>query len=110
MNIWFTRTPKVQDFPIWAYVDRGDDVVLIRTLEEYVHEGILITWTFAKIPVPPADHVETRFLQLCEDKDNMVWGNRDWFRAGYNYGQICKDISGSNTRTAISNSNSGWKS
>ena len=106
MNIWFTSTPKDQDFPIWAYVDSEINVVLIRTLEDLVHEGDPITWTHARVPVPPINHVDTKFQQLSENQCNMVWGNRDWFRAGYNYGVI----SSSNEKPSISSSNTGWKS
>ena len=106
MNIWFTGTPKEQDFPIWAYVDNENDVVLIRTLDDLVHEDNPIVWTHARIPAPPVDHVDTKFSQLSEKESNMIWGNREWFRAGYNYGVI----SSSNKKPSISSSNTGWKS
>lgn len=119
MIIWFTSTPKDQDFPIWAYVDDENDVVLIRTLDDLVHEDTSVIWTHARIPAPPVDHVDTKFQQLSENQCNMVWGNRDWFRAGYNYGLTYRDISepnkkptisSSNEKPSISSSNTGWKS
>lgn len=119
MNIWFTGTPRELDFPIWAYVDDENDVVLIRTLEEFVHGVNPVVWTHARVPKPPVDHVDTKFLQLCNNEANMEWGFKDWFKAGYNYGLLCRgisesnkkaDISKSNEEPSISNSNTGWKS
>ena len=120
MNIWFTTAPRVLDFPIWAYVDDENDVVLIRSLEEFVHEDKPITWTHARIPKPPlTNHVDFKFLQLSKNECNIGWGNREWFRAGYSYGLLCREISGCNKKTdisnpnknpSISNSNTGWKS
>ena len=106
MNIWFTGTPKPQDFPIWAYVDDENDVVLIRTLDDLVHEGNPVVWTHARIPAPPVDHVDTKFLQLYNNESNEEWGFKEWFLAGYNYGVI----SSSNKKPSISSSNTGWKS
>ena len=102
MSIWHTSKPTYKEFPIWAYINDHDDVVLMRSENEYLEYqkhciNATITWTKANIPNPPQrDEVTEKFWVLRDSDCSLGWLPEDWFRAGYRYGKYCKGTCGCN--------------
>lgn len=83
MSIWSTRNPTTSDYPIWAYTEDINDVVLIKSPKDLPFGSI--TWRKAYIPTAP-DKVMVKFQQILQNNGTAVWTAIDWFRAGYEYG------------------------
>jgi hypothetical protein len=91
MSIWKTTPPTNQDYPIWAYTDDSEDVVLIRSTDEHVPTRLPITWCKANIPQRPKGNVaEEQFWVLRRSIATTGWLPKDWFVAGYDYAKRCK--------------------
>ena len=101
MKIWSTREPRSSDYPIWAYVDDVEDVVLLRSAEDLPPGGKQVTWTKATL----YHDCETAFKELVESDHTYMWSSSDWFRAGYaraledKFSLFYPSITGSNTES-----------
>lgn len=94
MAIWRTTPPTTQDYPIWAFTDDSEDVVLIRSIDDHQPTESLVTWCKADIPKRPATPAEEKFRVLRRSTATTGWLPEDWFLEGYKYGKYCKGTCG----------------
>jgi len=84
MSIWRTSIPTIQDFPIWAFIDGTDEVVLLREPDEFEEP---VTWCRAPVPQAPKTALRQKYEMLSDSSVGEAWGAYEWFRAGYRYGK-----------------------
>jgi len=91
MTIWKTTPPTSQDYPIWAYTDDSEDVVLIRSKNDHQPTRTPITWCRAIVPMKPVNSLaEKKFWALLRSTTTTGWLPKDWFLEGYKHGKHCK--------------------
>ena len=98
MSIWRTTIPTPQDYPIWAFTDSDTDVILLRYPEDF---GEPITWCHALIPQLPKSHIRHKYEVLSKNSVGQAWGTYEWFKAGYDYGKLCKGNCGCDKGQAL---------
>lgn len=91
MSIWRTSIPTIQDFPIWAFIDGTDEVVLLREPDEFEEP---VTWCKATVPQAPKTALRQKYEMLSDSSIGEAWGTYEWFKAGYDYGKLCKGSCG----------------
>lgn len=57
MSIWTTRNPDPTEFPIWAYMDDSNDLVLLREKDYDSVKDRGVTWKRARVDTP--DHIDS---------------------------------------------------
>lgn len=102
MTAWSTSLPTEKDYPIQAWIGIGAEELVTVTSDEQLRtypEYQDIIWSslpkapVTAIPTPPPvpdDHVSTKFLVLEKAQAQGPWTAAQWFKAGYDYGRLCK--------------------